>query len=273
VVDQPDVDAVSDAIRDVAARVVLPRFHQLAEGDVSEKGPGDLVTVADIEAERELTRFLGGHLPGSTVIGEEAVSADPGVLDAARSDDRVWVIDPVDGTRNFVAGSPDFAVMVALVEAGRTTASWIYHPVADRMFTAVRGGGAAVDGQPLIRVPAPRDPADLHGVAVTRLLDPAIRARVEARLPAIGRLSANRMAAGINYPLVAGGELDFVFCWRTLVWDHAAGVLLLEEAGGRAARLDGSDYEPWSEGTGLVLAADPATHATVSALLAPNGLL
>lgn len=81
------------------------------------------------------------------------------------------------------------------------------------------------------------------------------------------------MAAGITYPLVAAGELDFVLCWRTLVWDHAAGTLLVEEAGGRVARLDGSDYEPWSDRTGLVLAADPATHDLVTSLLAPGGVL
>jgi fructose-1,6-bisphosphatase/inositol monophosphatase family enzyme len=139
------------------------------------------------------------------------------------------------------------------------------------MFTAVRGGGASVDGQPLRRSPAPTEVAEMHGVAITRLLGPAPRRRVEERLEPVRRTSANRGAAGINYPLVAEGELDFVFCWRTLVWDHAAGVLLLEEAGGRAARLDGSDYEPWSDRSGLVFAADPATSSTVSALLAPGG--
>ncbi len=261
---------MADAIRDVAARIVLPRFRQLADDEVTEKGPDDLVTVADTEAEIELSRFLSGHLPGSTVIGEEAVAADPQVLAAARSCDRVWVIDPIDGTGNFVAGSPEFAVMVALVEAGQTVASWIYHPVTDRMYTAVRGGGAFVDGRRLVRAPAPSALADLHGVAITRLLEPATRSRVEGRLTAFGRMSENRRAAGINYPLVAEGELDFVFCWRTLVWDHAPGALLLEESGGRAARLDGSDYEPWSERTGLVFAADPATHARVTSLLAPD---
>ncbi len=270
---EPDLGAVSDAIREVAAQVVLPRFRQLGEGDVTEKGPGDLVTVADVEAEHALTWFLSAHLPGSTVIGEEAVAANPPVLDAARALDRVWVIDPIDGTANFVAGSPDFAVMVALIEGGTTTASWIYQPVTDRLFTAVRGGGAFVDGRPLTRVPAPADVADLHGVIVARLLDPEARARADGRLTAVGRMSANRSAAGINYPAVAEGELDFVVYWRTHVWDHAPGSLLVDEAGGRVARLDGSAYEPWSERTGLILAADPATCASVASLVAPGGAI
>lgn len=269
----PDLGAVADAIREVAAQVVLPRFRQLAEGEVTEKGPGDLVTVADVETERALTSFLAGHLAGSTVIGEEAVAADPRLLDAARSLDQVWVIDPIDGTANFVAGSPDFAVMVALIEGGATTASWIYQPVTDRMFTAVRGGGAFVDGHPLARPPAPVDLADLHGVIVGRLLEPGARARANGRLAAVGLMSANRSAAGINYPDVAEGGVDFVVYWRTLVWDHAPGALLVEEAGGRVARLDGSPYEPWSDRTGLIVAADPATHARVAALVAPGGAI
>lgn len=270
---EPDLAAVGEAVREVAAEVVLPRFRALSEGEVREKGPGDLVTVADLEAEQALSRFLATHLPGSVVVGEEAVAADSQVLLAAQSHDRVWVIDPIDGTSSFVAGSPDFAMMVALVERGRTTASWIYHPVPDRLFTAQRGAGAEVDGRPLVRPPAPAELRDLRATVVTRLLDEQTGARVEARAAAFGSLRPNRNAAGIQYPRVAEGRLDVVLYWRTLVWDHAAGSLLLEESGGRVARLDGSDYEPWSDCTGLVLAADHGTHTRVITLLAPGGTL
>jgi fructose-1,6-bisphosphatase/inositol monophosphatase family enzyme len=270
---EPDLVAVGEAIQEVAAEVVLPRFQALAEGEVSEKGPGDLVTVADLEAEQALTQFLSDHLPGSVVVGEEAVAADPTVLATAKSHDRVWVIDPIDGTGNFVAGSPYFAVMVALVEHGRTTASWIHHPVPNRLFAAQRGAGAEVDGRLLVRPPAPAEIGDLRATVVTRLLDEQTAARVETRAAAFGSLSANRMAAGIQYPRVAEGDLDVVLYWRTLVWDQAAGSLLLEEAGGRVARLDGSDNEPWSDLTGLVLAADHATHNRATTLLAPDGTL
>ena len=267
----PDHDVVVEAIREVAATVILPRFRTLADGDVSEKGPGDLVTVADVEAERALTRRLAAAWPGSEVIGEEAVAADPSLLAAAAGHERVWVIDPIDGTRNFVAGSPDFAVMVAQVQAGRTVASWIHHPVTGEVFAAELGAGAAVDGRPIHRAPAPSSLADLTGTVVTGLLDPAAADRVQGRAQAVGTLRPNSHAAGIQYPRVLLGELDFVLYWRTLVWDHAAGVLLLQEAGAHGARLDGTAYEPWSDRRGLLLAADEPTFDQVAARLAPDG--
>jgi fructose-1,6-bisphosphatase/inositol monophosphatase family enzyme len=257
----------------VAADIVMPRFRRLAEGDVSEKEPGELVTVADVEAEQAITSALLAWTPGALVIGEEAVAADPGLLDAARTADDVWVIDPIDGTAQFVAGLPDFALMVARIRCGVATESWIFQPAHGRMFTAERNGGAWLDGVRIIRSLAPPEPGAMHGVALTRLMDPATGAAVIERLRVVGNLSKPGPPAGINYPLVALGGLDFVVCWRTSVWDHAPGALLLEEAGGRTARLDGSAYEPWSDRTGLVFAADPATHQRIAALIAPSGMI
>jgi len=267
------IDPVGRAMREVAAAVVLPRFRSLAADEVHEKGPGDVVTVADAEAEVRLTEVLGDLLPDAAVVGEEAVAADPSVLDRAREADRAWIIDPIDGTANFVAGSADFAVMVALVEAGVTTASWILQPVADRLFTAVRGDGASLDGRALHRPPAPALLGALRGVARTRFLSPDAAARVADGTGAFAEVGEGRKAAGVEYPRLVLGEIDFVVYLRTLVWDHAPGALLLEEAGGRAVRLDGAAYEPWSDRTGLVLAADPATARRVIEHLAPDGHL
>ena len=254
---QPDLERVGDAIRDVAVRVILPRFGALADGDVHEKGPHDPVTVADQEAEQELSRFLRATWPGDAVIGEEAVAADPDVVSVVAGLDRVWVIDPIDGTSNFVAGSEDFAVMVALVEHGRTTAAWIYQPVPGRMYAAVRGGGAWLDGRPIERPPSPGAHDELHGIVKVRYVASELRERLLARAAQLGTPAHDPLASGVQYPLLAEGWTDYVLFWRTLVWDHAPGVLLLEEAGGRASRLDGSRYEPWRGGAGLLVARGP----------------
>ena len=99
------LDQVAELIREVAATVVLPRFRHLATDEVHQKAPGDLVTIADQESERELTRGLTALLPGSTVVGEEAAAADPGVLDRLDGRGPIWIVDPVDGTNNFAAGT------------------------------------------------------------------------------------------------------------------------------------------------------------------------
>src|SRR5258706_79102 len=106
-----DSEKIERLIAEVAAEEVMPRFEKLEAGDVSEKSPGDLVTIADVATERRLTPALLDALPGSRVVGEEAAAADPRILDQLAGDDPVWVVDPVDGTANYAAGLPMFSVM------------------------------------------------------------------------------------------------------------------------------------------------------------------
>ena len=108
-----DVDRITKIIKETADEEVLPRFQKLNEGEVSEKAHGEVVTIADTETERVLTERLAAALPGSHVVGEEAVSEDPRVMDLLEGPEPVWIIDPIDGTSNFAGGKPVFAVMVA----------------------------------------------------------------------------------------------------------------------------------------------------------------
>ena len=158
-----DAAAVSRLIVQVAAEEIMPRYAKLAAGDVREKGPGDLVTIADEAAEHRLTPALIQLLPGSVVVGEEAAAADPSVIDRLDGGDPVWVIDPVDGTANFAAAKGDFGVMVSLIQGGRTLAAWIYDPRHEHMATAELGGGAWLDGVRMQVTTAPADPAELSG--------------------------------------------------------------------------------------------------------------
>ena len=125
-------DQVTDAIKDAAERSVVPRFRALEAHAISEKSPGDWVTDADHECEELLTASLLAIEPGVPVVGEEASAADRTLLRDGHTHDRVWVLDPVDGTRAFIEGSPDFATMVALIEDGVTTAAWIWQPIRRR---------------------------------------------------------------------------------------------------------------------------------------------
>lgn len=257
------MDAVTAAIQEVAAEVIEPRFGRLAAGDVSEKTAGELVTTADRQAEEQLTIRLSALLPGVPVVGEEGAADDPHLLDLVGTERRVWLVDPLDGTNNFINGSPDYAVMVALVEDGSAVASWIWLPQTPAMYTAEQGGGAYRDGARLRQEAAPSDPADLRGVAKTRFLDDATRAAVAGNRHRFAAVDAGWSCAGVEYPKLVAGEVDFILYWRTLPWDHAPGVLLLEEAGGHARRPGGRAYLAAEQGPGLLLAADPGTWRRV----------
>lgn len=265
------IDDVRAAIREVAVAEIVPRFNALADRDVVEKSPGELATVADTEAERALTRRLHDLLPGVPVVGEEAVAADVAVLDAVGGS-RYWVVDPVDGTSNFVEGSPDYATMVALVDGGVTAAAWIYQPATDVMFVAERGAGAHRDGTRLGGGSA-APIGELRGFVKRRYLDDATTALVDRGIPAFAAVDGGRACAGVEYPLLASGEVDFVVYWRTLPWDHLPGVLLAEEAGGAARRFDGSPYAPGDDRRGLLAVADAAAWDDIrGALLGSGGI-
>ena len=247
--------AVAALMREVAAEIMLPRFRDLATHEIMEKEPGDLVTVVDRAAEARLTAGLSAILPEARVIGEEATAADLALLDGL---DRgaAWIVDPLDGTANYAAGRPPFAIMIALAIDGATEAGWILDPLSGRLCHAARGGGAFIDGE---RIAARGTGAALPVAAFTsRYLPAELRDDFDAR-------SAGRFAlvdipgcAGEQYPRVVLGENDLALFWRAWPWDHAPGALFLEEAGGKLARFDGSPYRVASREKGLLAAASPA---------------
>lgn len=258
------VDRVAAALQEVAAEAIEPRFTNLAGAEVEEKAPNELVTTADTEAEALLVRRLGDLLPDVPVVAEEQTSEQGGMpWDLLAEAPRVWLVDPVDGTSNFVAGSPDWGVMVALVEHGRTVLSWIWRPVDRRLYVAERGGGAWADGRRLARPPAPAGAARLRGGVLRRFLDDALLATVDRNAGRFAAVTTGRMCAAVEYPLIAEGEQDFAVFGRTLPWDHAPGALLVEEAGGFARRLDATPYRPDQTTSGLVVAAGEEAWATV----------
>ncbi|MFD6415659.1 inositol monophosphatase family protein [Streptomyces sp. NPDC060194] len=259
-----DVEA---ALRAAAAAEIMPRHRQLAAHEVVEKtGPFDLVTVADRGAELHLASALLALLPGSVVVGEEAVHADPGSYDALHGDAPVWVVDPIDGTRQFVRGESGFCTLLALVRRGVVLASWTYAPVRDEMAVAVRGRGARLNGVPLARgaVGEPVRVATSHPDYTT-----PEQKRALLRLSVEGVAARPCGSAGLEYLAVARGESDAVaFDWE-LAWDHAAGLLLVEETGGAHLTLAGAPFR-LTGGNALpfVAAANPELAARLRDLLA-----
>lgn len=234
-----------------------------------EKAPGEWVTTADRAAEAFLAPRLAALVPGSVVVGEEAASSDPRVLERLAAPGDVWLLDPLDGTSAFAAGRGPFAVMAALLRDGTAVAAWVLDPLADRLVTAELGSGAEVDGVPL-RVPTSPAPGVLRAAVLTRFLPPDLVRHVGGVPQTAAALVPGSGSAGHDYPALAHGDLDAVLYWRTLPWDHAPGVLLLQEAGGVARRPDGAAYRAAEhDRVGLLAARSPEAWDRALALLVP----
>lgn len=261
-------DDVLPLLADASERAVMPRFRALRDGEVMEKARGDLVTVADHEAEAIIEHGLLSLLPGSRVAGEEACAANPALLEGL-DEGAVWVVDPLDGTANFVAGRPVFAVMAALLVEGEAVGAWVLNPVTAERWMAQRGGGCHCNGVRQ-RVPAkPLALAQARGAVLNRFMPPELRAHIEARLGLIGEVLPGQRCAGVEYPAMVTGEQQFAMFYRTLPWDHVPGTLLLQEAGGHVARYDGKPYRA-AEGAavGLLSAvSEPLWQEVKAALL------
>jgi fructose-1,6-bisphosphatase/inositol monophosphatase family enzyme len=262
-----EVSKVAAVIEEISAAEVLPRFQSLAAHEIQEKSAGDLVTVVDLAVEEALTARLQDLLPGSLVVGEEAVHAQPELMRQVTAEAPVWVIDPIDGTRNFAHGRPVFAIMVALLQGGEARASWILEPASGKFGVAEEGAGAWLDGRRL-QVAAPDSPAVMTGSLHASSYAPKELARkVDQRRSRVAAVKSLR-CAGAEYLRLAAGETHFSLFTRLMPWDHVPGVLLHREAGGTALCFDGTPYTAsrYRE-LGLLMAPDPDSWAALRHVL------
>ncbi len=249
-------------LREVAEEVVNPRFRSLQHDEIAEKRPGDLVTVADREAEVLIAAALRGAYPDAVILGEEAAAADDGVAARFAAAGHGFTIDPVDGTKNFVKGSPDHAMMVAEVRDGAVVRAWIWQPQHEIAYVAERGSGAyrtsSVGSERLERPPVGEE---LRGVTSRRRW-------IGRALGVLKELELTWVCCGVDYPKIVEGEADYGIYGHGAPWDHAPGSLLLTEAGGFLGDFRGAAYHPQREVQGgLVSAADRPTYDLVHGLI------
>ncbi|MGC4252335.1 MAG: inositol monophosphatase family protein [Sphingobium sp.] len=247
-------EPVAALMRQVARDIVMPRYRNLAAHEISEKAADDFVTIADRESELRLAEGLAAILPEAAIIGEEACAADPAILERA-GDGLNWIVDPIDGTGNFASGKPPFGIMIALADAGTTLAGWIFDPLTSRLCHARLGGGSHIDDE---RVHARESGADLPIAALAvYFMTPEERAGIQSRSTGKFALVDIPRCAAEQYPRLVLGQNDISVFSRTLPWDHAAGTLFLNEAGGCCQRLDGSPYRVGDQRRGLLGASSP----------------
>jgi len=258
---KPAIVNVMEGAARKAARALVRDFGEVEQLQVSRKGPSDFVSAADLRAEKILFHELRKGRPGFGLTMEESGSLpgadDPDAPDTA-GDDR-WIVDPLDGTTNFLHGVPHFAVSIAHEEKGQVVAGAVYQPLTDELFWAVRGGGAFLNHRRL-RVSSRSVMAD--ALLATGLpyrgkpKHPAYGATLEAVLPAVAGVRRFG-AASLDLAWVAAGRYDGFWEFDLESWDVAAGLLLVREAGGTASDARGRD-RAWSGAE--VLASNTALH-------------
>ncbi|MNQ17082.1 Inositol-1-monophosphatase [compost metagenome] len=267
-----DTRKLAAVLAETALAEVMPRFRNLPEGSVRGKSsPRDLVTDADEAAERMIGARLAKLHPGAVLIGEEASARNPALLNMLVDADLAFLIDPIDGTRNYVAGLPLFGMMIAACHRGDVIAGVIYDPVNRDSALAVRGEGAWMEYDNGRRVPltvaAPAPLEDMDGLISTGALPEPLRTTVNSHLSRLASTASLRCAAH-EYRMLAAGHCHIALYNQLTAWDHAAGWLLHREAGGYAARFDGSPYKPTHRTGGLLYAPDAGSwHAARKALL------
>lgn len=257
--------AVAELLRDVSQKIVLPRFRSLTPDQIENKAADDVVTIADKEAEEMLAEGLEKIIPGLPIVGEEAAHADPAVLDRLTSS--CWIIDPIDGTNNFASGKEPFGILIAMADNGTAHTGWIYEPLSGRLCTARLGKGAFINGERITARGSGQSPP-VAAISLVFMDDAQREATKQHIAPHYSLVDIPRCAAE-QYPRLGLGINDVSIFERTLAWDHAAGVLWLNEAGGKTARPDGTAYRVDEHGrTGLIGAATPKLFDELAARMA-----
>ncbi|MEM9909473.1 MAG: inositol monophosphatase [Pseudomonadota bacterium] len=250
--------AILNLVRRTAKNEILPRFQRLAPGDTTTKTDADdLVTEADKAAEKMLTRGLNMHFPGVPVIGEEAVAADPALRDQIAEAELAFILDPIDGTWNYVQGLPLFGMILSATRFGRPIFGLLYDPVSDDWIMAGEDSAAEREGvrfrRRAIHASAAKEDDTLSGFVHLNLLPEGKTAQMAALYPRFRRVGSLQCSCH-EYRLLAQGASDFHISGTLNPWDHAAGVLIVQRAGGVARMLNGDAYNTAAK-TGYLLVA------------------
>lgn len=266
-----DIDKVTGIIREVSAEEIAPRFGQLDEADIDIKTHAlDLVTIADTEAERVLTKRLTDLLPGSRALGEEAAHADPTLQDRIfAGDDPFWIIDPVDGTKNFAHHRQPFRCMVGLYSGGETVAAWIVDPIEGSATVAEKGAGTRYQDKKVSVRSNITKASDAKGFLISYARD-----RIRKHYGHLDFFAdvAHYSCCGAEYEELARGAYDFC-AYRTLKpWDHAPGTLLVRESGGYARYITtdkNNEYNANATAPGLLCASSEELWEEINEILLP----
>ena len=246
ILDKAQQTALIDLVRKAAREEIMPRFRRLADDAIrSKSAPDDLVTDADVASEEMITKGAREILPDALVVGEEAVAQDPTLSSGIADAELAVIIDPIDGTWNFANGLTTFGVILAVTHRGQTIFGLLYDPVMDDWIMATSGQGAWFcrpdDAPQTLSVSTPKPMEQASGLLPLFYFPQAQRQQLASQLTSFRRITSLGCSCH-EYRLMAQGKVDFIVNGGMNPWDHAAGVLIVQEAGGAACLFDGSPY-------------------------------
>lgn len=269
----PDIDAVTRLIETVAREEVLPRFRRLQAGEVERKSslddPDDIVTAVDRRVEARLSDGLSAIFPSAAILGEESAHARPELLALMNSDKPLWIIDPIDGTKNFARGDERFGIMVSLAIGGATRAAWVHlpaHAQSAQSYVAESGSGTYLNGV-RVAVSPQFGQGELRGTIHSRYMPNTLRDAVLRAASGNFQEIANSGCAAIEYTEILRGVSEFTIYYRLLPWDHGAPALILSEAGGCVQHMNGQPYSVRSQNQLTIVARDSFVFQQVRAFL------
>lgn len=234
-----NISDVSSIMKTAANTFIMPRFQNLTAKDIFKKSATDYVTTADFETEKYLKSQLLKVMPGSIFVGEETIHTHRDIDAVLQKKGPIWIIDPIDGTNNFMAGNPNFCIMIALIFNSVPFASWIYAPAFDTIAEAQIAKGAWLNKKRLRII----DNGVLERIVITHphyQTGPETDVLRKLEAPNISLVPSR--SAGLEYIDLATNENDAaVFTWGNL-WDHCAGLLIHRESGGYNACIDNSQF-------------------------------
>ncbi len=251
---------IANLVARAAQTEILPRFRKLDSGAVSTKSNvNDLVTAGDTAAEAMITRGLQIAFPNAVIVGEEAAEKGPDYRKKLDQAELAFLIDPIDGTWNFVQGLPLFGTMIAACRFGRPVFGMVYDPLGrDLIWADIESPTAWVPRVGTARKQFTRTKTPLNDMIgfIDANVPPSTEKQVTFKAAAeLGSVSSLRCSAH-HYRLLAQGSVDFYLAAKLSPWDHAAGVILCKQAGGHAAMLDGTPYTTGEDSGFLLCAGD-----------------
>ncbi len=227
----PELKVLEAIIRDVANEEILPRFNKI---DYVVKGDGSLLTEADLSADKRIRLALAEHYPDVDFLSEEMEQDQQEAL--VKNSEKLWCLDPLDGTSNFAAGIPLFATSLALFVKGEVQIGITYDPLRDEMFSAVKGQGATLNNEPLKCGASGFDLNKSIAIVDFKRLKPDLVQRLLAQAPY--KSQRNLGSCVLEWAWMAANRGHLYLHGGMKLWDLAAGTLILNEAGGYACTLE-----------------------------------